>query len=142
MCRMMTKNSLKLMVYWLYSGNISLLNDPLCLMDKTVIQQNILNLVRYSKNIIYYVYMDTNKKKEKILIGHKLCTINSQYTCTFICYVCTCMSRAQHAHVHILYMYIYMLCVYVHVARAQHARAHISYKCTCILTVYGILVYS
>ena len=101
-----------------------MLNDPLCLMDKTVIKQNILNLVRYSKNIIYYVYMDTNRKKENTLICHKLCTTNSHYTCTFICYVCTCMSRAQHAHAHILFMYIYMLCVYVHVARATCTCTH------------------
>ena len=52
------------------------------------------------------------------------------------------VARAQHARAHMIYMYIYMICVHVHVARAQHARAHISYKCTCILTVYGILVYS
>ena len=124
MCRMMTKNSLKLMVYWLYSGNISLLNDPLCLMDKTVIQQNILNLVRYSKNIIYYVYMDTNKKKEKTLIGHKLCTIYSHYTYTFICYVCTCMScaRVTCTCTHNIYVHFYVMCV-----RACRARA----TCTC-----------
>ena len=94
-------------------------------MDKTVIQQNILNLVRYSKNIIYYVYMDTNKKKEKTLIGHKLCTINSHYTCTFMC-ARACRACTQHARAHILYIYIYMLYVYVHVA----ALASLSACCT------------
>ena len=125
MCRMMTKNSLKLMVYWLYSGNISLLNDALCLMDKTVIQQNILNLVRYSKNIIYYVYMDTNRKKENTLIGHKLCTINSHYTCTFICYVCTCMSRARNMH-----MYTYYICTFI------------CYVCTCMSRALNMHVHT
>ena len=139
MCRMMTKNSLKLMVYWLYSGNISLLNDPLCLMDKTVIQQNILNLVRYSKNIIYYVYMDTNKKKEKTLIGHKLCTINSHYTCTFICYVCTCMSRrrATCTCTHIILIHLYVICVRACRARNMHVHTyHINVHAYWLFMVY------
>ena len=84
-----------------------------------------------------FTWIPIERKKKHINWPYAMYHKQSIYMYIYMLCVHVHVAPAQHARAHIIYMYIYMICVHV-----QHARAHISYKCTCILTVYGILVYS
>ena len=67
--------------------------------------------------------MDTNKKKEKTLIGHKLCTIYSHYTYTFMC-AHACRARVTCTCTHNIYVHLYDMCACACRARATCTYTH------------------